>query len=350
MNSIPNENIKLDTYHFREALLDRLPVASENNSGINVGELINKLHDHFDDHQSVQAKKRKVQRALKVLIQEEKAARKSKGKNDHEYFRVQEDQEESIDPHYWGYLMKSFRQNLADVLPAKRLTAAMEKLQDRDQGISLNENIFQVAPDVLSLLPADFDPVHLSLILRALVESKKIEVTYLHSNGDRKTFALHPQGAVQSGPRLFLFASRNNENHVDTFALHRFIKITMTDEPARKANNFNLHKAIEGRDPNANDTQKIKLVLLTRGFVTNLLHDCRLSEDQVIVDEDRYPGFNACVTATVMDSLNLERWLIGRGTNLCVLEPRQLAERLAHKAAKIAWQHTNLPLAIDDET
>ena len=29
---------------------------------------------------------------------------------------------------------------------------------------------------------------------------------------------------------------------------------------------------------------------------------------------------------------------------------KQLAERLAHKAAKIAWQHTNLPLAIDDET
>lgn len=68
---------------------------------------------------------------------------------------------------------------------------------------------------------------------------------------------------------LMFYAGKSRvfkEYRVDTFASQQFIKITRANERARKANNINLHKAIEGRDPNANDTQKIKLVLLTGGL------------------------------------------------------------------------------------
>lgn len=303
------------------------------------------MSEHFPADITEEALTRALQRDLKVLKAEGKVVTEIKKGNAELYHSVQIDENEGIDQYIWSYLMNNFQHFLGNVVPAKRLDAALQHLRDSDAGIRLDENFFQVAPDTLNLLPADFNPVHLSTILLALDEGKAIEVVYQYRLGGRAQMILHPQGAVQSGPRFFLFALAGDEEvEVKTYALQRFASVKITDQPAGKAQGFDLKKAVEARDPDPARSQKIQLELLTRSFVTDLLRDCPLSTDQQIFEDEPTYGFDARVTATVVDSLLLERWLLGRGTNLCVLKPVHLGQRIARKARIIAQQHEELYL------
>lgn len=344
MSAFHSNRIQQHRVELQKIILKFLPREGEGLSGVTAQALIDHLKDHFTDNQSIAARLRKIQRELKELVGKGQVVVVDPNAHTHLYLVASSVEDNGIDPIFWGFLMKNFQQILSTVVPAKRLDAALEELRDKDQGIQLDEQIFQVAPDTLSLLPAQFNPVCLSLILQSLVEGKALEVTYRFSNGERKEMVLHPQGSVQSGPRFFLYALEDDEEErIKTYALHRFVSVKVLSIVARKVAHFDLKKAIEAREPNPDAAEKIRIVLLTRRFVTDLLTDCPLSEDQVVEDEDRYPGFNARVTATVTNSLLLERWLMGRGTNLCVLEPRSLAERLAEKAVRIAQLHNAPP-------
>lgn len=318
----------IDRLEFLQQLLDRL----QRSNGYTAQELAH----HFGKSL------RKVQRDLKALVEDGQVVIEDETAHTYRY-RAAPDPD-GVDPVFWGYVMQTMEQHIASVVPAKRLDAALKKLREHDGGARLGEDLFQVAPDTLPLLPAQFNPVVLSTILLALTTGKAIQARYRYRDNTLGDLVLHPQGAVQSGPRFFLHVLVGYETHfVQSYALHRFISAQILDEPARKAPGFDLSKAVDARDPNPHWSQQIRLELLTRGFVTDLLRDCPLSEDQMVEDEDRYPGFNARVTATVTDSLLLERWLMGRGTSLCVLAPRELADRLATRAEEITRLHAAPP-------
>lgn len=330
-----------DRIEFQRALLERLPQEGSGREGVTVQMLVNSLAKFLEGNASREASTRKVQRELKELVQDGKAVVEVEGAHTLRYLATRD--QDAVDPLFWGYVMQNIEKYIASVVPAKRLDAALKKLHEHDMGVSLGEDLFQVAPDTLSLLPAPFNPLLLSTILHALVTGKAIEAKYRYRDGTLNKLVLHPQGAVQSGPRFFLHVLVGEEQErVQVYALHRFVSVKLLDQPAQKATHFDLSRAVEARDPNPQASQQIRLEMLTRRFVTDLLRDCPLSEDQEIEDDDRHPDFNARVTATVTDSLLLERWLMGRGTSLCVLEPRSLAERIAVKATEIARLHTEI--------
>ncbi len=304
--------------------------------------LVNLLRDFFEDSVSREARVRKVQRDLKGLIQDGQVV--IEDKTAHTYRFLASSSQYGIDKVSWEYLVKNIEKFISSVAPSKRLDVALKKLHANEVGFSLDESIFQVAPDTLPLISAQFNPVVLSTILRSLTMRKAIKAKYRYRDNTLGDLVLHPQGAIQSGPRFFLYVLvGDEEDYVQVYALHRFISVEILNEPARKAPYFDLSKAVEARDSNPNESQKIKVEILTRRFVTDLLRDCPLSDDQEIVDEYRYPGFDARVTATVTDSLLLERWLMGRGTSLCVITPRGLANRIAANGIKIAQMHAAPP-------
>ena len=332
-----------DRIEFQKSLLERLPKQGSAHSGLTAKMLVDALEARFEKKSSAAARLRKVQRDLNAMVEDGRVVLEDAAAKTHRYLAVHV--QDAVDPVFWGYLMQNFRRYIASVVPARRLVAALNRLNEQDMGVNLGEQLFQVSPDTLPLLPASFDPVVLSTILRALVEEKALEARYRYRDGTLGQHVLHPQGAVQTGPRLFLHVLVDDEeNFVQAYALHRFVSVRMLDTPAHKAAHFDLAKAVEARDPNPESVHRIRLEMLTRSFVTDLLRDCPLSEDQEIKDEDRYPGFNARVSATVSNSLLLERWLMGRGTSLCVIEPRALAERIAAKASEIARLHANPPI------
>ncbi len=331
--------VHIDRIEFQKALLECLPQEGSGKKGRTVQELVRHF---FDESVQYKAHVRKVQRELQTLVQEGKAVVQGETVRPGPYRYLAARDKDAVDPLFWGYLMQNITQHIASVVPAQRLDAALKKLHEHDGGPRLGADIFQVAPDTLALLPAQFNPVVLATILLALTTGKAIQAKYRYRDGTFGDLVLHPQGAVQSGPRFFLHVLvEDEERYVQVYALHRFTSVQVLEEPARKAPGFDLAKAVEARDPN--EVPRIRIELLTRSFVTDLLRDCPLSEDQNIEDEDRYPGFNARVTATVTNSLLLERWLMGRGTSLCVLTPRALADKIAVQAGKIARMHAEPP-------
>jgi hypothetical protein len=72
-----------------------------------------------------------------------------------------------------------------------------------------------------------------------------------------------------------------------------------------------------------------------RGYVADLLRDCRLSADQVIEDEPEGSPFSARVRATVPETGQLLRWLLGCGANVEVLAPAKWREVVVSQLEKM---------------
>ena len=97
-----------------------------------------------------------------------------------------------------------------------------------------------------------------------------------------------------------------------------------------------LDRAIATGQADFNNGEMQRLVILVRGYVTDLLRDCPFARRQVVIDEPEGSDFTARVTATVPMTGQLFRWLLGGGDNLKVLEPEALARALAAQSAKVA--------------
>ena len=72
-----------------------------------------------------------------------------------------------------------------------------------------------------------------------------------------------------------------------------------------------------------------------RGYVADLLRDCRLSENQVIEEEPEDSPFSARVRATVPETGQLLRWLLGCGANVEVLAPAKWREVVVSQLEKM---------------
>ena len=55
---------------------------------------------------------------------------------------------------------------------------------------------------------------------------------------------IHPQALLQRGPRVYLFAMKNDEALVRMYALHRITSSALGSEPARQAADFDLDREI----------------------------------------------------------------------------------------------------------
>ena len=84
------------------------------------------------------------------------------------------------------------------------------------------------------------------------------------------------------------------------------------------------------------ELQTVQLDLRVRGYVADLLRDCRLSADQVIEDEPDGSPFSARVRATVPETGQLLRWLLGCGANVEVLAPAKWREVVISQLEKMA--------------
>lgn len=332
----------INRINLQRAIVDILPPENGRNAGLTTLDIYRCLEEHFAEGKNYQANRRKLERELKDLVKECRVCVGDSKTKPYRYFRSVAEDEEEFDSLMWSYTVEHIESHLKSVLPQKKLETAVKRLQDPDLGFRLSDAIFRIAPDTLTLMPAEFKPAILVTVLRALVEGRAIRVVYQYRDGTRGHPVLHPQGALQSGPRFFLFVLVDNENvTVETYALHRFISVELLDAPARKTADFDLEIAVKKRAANDRDVRTIRLVVLTRGFVTDLLRDCPMNTDQIISEDYKYPGFDARVSVTVPMSLLLERWLIGRSPDVLVLEPRDLADRIARKSRQTALLYGN---------
>lgn len=325
---------RMDRCKAIEALLPEIGVKRE---GLTALQLLERLGELFEDCETEGARVRKIQRDLNDLVEDGRIIKQDPKAKPLRYRRVADLQAEGrIDPVMWAYAVRHMEAALRDSLPEQRLELAVKAFQG-ESGVKLSPDQFRIVPDTLRLLPAEFKPAVLEAVLRALLEGRSLRISYRDRDGKSSRPEIHPQAALQRGPRLYLFALKENESApVRMYALHRVIKAEVGEGPARRDQDFDLDVAILNGQADFAGGKLLQLEACVRGYVEDLLRECPIGRNQELQDEPNGSPFAARVTVTVPGSGQLLRWLLGCGDNIEVLAPAELRNKVAAQVSKAA--------------
>jgi proteasome accessory factor B len=320
--------VRIDRLKQLESLI---PVHLKKEDCPDSGRLLTSMAGEYE----LKASRRAIQRDLEALVKERRIEAVNPGGKPLRYRRLVD--AEAVDPRMWDYARRLMGSLIRDALPERRFERIWTKLREDCDEYGLGEDKLCILSDSQRLLPADIREEALAAALEALSRSRSLQAAYRDRDGKLSYPTLHPQALLQRGPRIYLFALKNEESEpVRMYALHRFIRAQLGDGAARIAESFNLKEAIrKGQGDFAGDRQ-IELDLRVRGYVAELLRDCPLSEDQRIEEEPDGSAFGARVRATVPDTGQLLRWVLGCGDNVEVLGPTKLRDVLTSQTTKAA--------------
>lgn len=300
-----------------------------------VRQLLELLAECYASHATPSARLRALQRDLDELVRDGRIEAVNPGGKPLR-FRGSQDKPES-DPYLWNYACQTMRALIRDSLPVRSLEPVWRHLLNTDNEFGLGEDKLRILADSQRLLLADIHDTVLPDVLVALATSCTLEVGYRDAQGKVTAPVLHPQALLQRGPRVYLFALKNDEvEPVRMYALHRFTRSVVGKDAARKAEHFDLQTQIDGGQADFGDGKEIALVLRVRGYVADLLRDCPLGDTQLIEDEDEGSPFELRACVTIPATGQLLRWLLGCGDNVEVIGPPSLRKVMAAQTNKTA--------------
>jgi predicted DNA-binding transcriptional regulator YafY len=173
----------------------------------------------------------------------------------------------------------------------------------------------------------------------ALMQGLQLEMDYLAAGTTKaKHFqSVHLQGLVQYGAVIYLVTTINDHNDLRLLVLHRVKKATLKNETLRTLDDFNLQTYIDhGGFGFGENTQAITLVALFKNGVGIHLVETPLAKDQQI---ERLDKNQFLITADVLDTPQLLRWLSSHGPDIEVMSPESLRNKLADHHRLAAQQY-----------
>ena len=321
-----------------EQLAALIPVQARSEDCPDAGQLLERLGKHYDqgaNPTSLKSRRRTIQRDLEELVEDGLIDAVNPGGKPLRFRRSKGKPE--ADPYLWDYARAAMRTLIKESLPTRQLEPVWRHLLDDRSDLGLGEGKLRIVTDTQRLLLAEIRDQVLTDVLEALALSRVLKVGYRDAKGKFTKPVLHPQALLQRGPRVYLFALKNDElEQVQMYALHRFTRSFLGEDQARVAKGFDLQAMIDRGQADFGDGKEIALVLRARDYVCELLRDCPLAKAQRIEDEDDGSPFEIRVHATVPSTGQLFRWLLGFGDKVEVIEPLKLREAVAAQMAKAA--------------
>lgn len=287
------------------------------------------------------ARRRALQRDLERLAKEERIEIANPRGKPLRYRRSRRREDDLTDDQWiWQETVAEITALAPDVSRHRQINRLWERLLNPvpPAGPVLDATRLRILPDTLRLQPAVVSPMALIAVITALAKGYALDVHYENAQGDQTKARIHPQALIQRGPLPYLFALKNEEvEPVRLYALHRLRAATALPLiPARQAEDFDLDEAIAEGIADFGSGELIVLELRVRGYLSDILQTCPLSEDQDEEDEPDGAAFRIRVTATVPSTGQLLRWLLGAGANVEVVAPPDLRQVVAVQAAKMA--------------
>lgn len=315
-----------------ERLLDRIPFHSPDDYP-DSALLLSRMAEDYTGGDA--ARRRKIERDLDELLQTGQIEVVNPGGKPRNFRRLANDP--ASDPHLLDYIKTLSNALLNERLPNRRDAQLWQQLRDRQQRPLLSERRFRAISDSQRLLPADIKSEVLINVLAGLIQRRALQVGYRKPDNSLQKPLLHPQGLLQRGPILYLYALKNDEDQTKMFALHRMTSATLSDSTARDDPDFDLDQRIREGDADYGGGEPIQLQLRVGGYVLRLLRDCPLSDDQQITgeQEDEDDELVATISATVPATGQLYRWLLGFGAHVEVLSPACLRTEIARTAEDV---------------
>ena len=167
----------------------------------------------------------------------------------------------------------------------------------------------RVVSETQPLLPPQIDLEVFNNVSEALFHDRLLNIEYCNAKQEKKSAMVMPLGLAQQGPRLYLVCRFDGYDNERSLAIHRIRKATPSTFSFERPENFNLSQYDADGRFGFGEGEKCQLqfsITKTAGF--HLL-ETPLSQDQEVEEhEDHFK-----ISATVIQSKQLERWLKGFG-------------------------------------
>ena len=173
-------------------------------------------------------------------------------------------------------------------------------------------------------------------VYNALMQCFQLEMDYLAAgNSEAKHYSnVHLQGLVQYGSVIYLVVTINDHNDLRLLVLHRIQKVTLKEEALRSLDNFDLQVYIDqGGFGFGQIAQPIELIAIFKNGAGHHLIETPLAKDQKI---ERLDPQTLKISAEILDTPQLQRWLSSFGPDLEVLAPETLRVTIAERHQQAA--------------
>lgn len=187
------------------------------------------------------------------------------------------------------------------------------------------------------LLPPKVNEDVLEVIQDAVLNCRQVQVSYRHPGADSPSdLPLHPLGLIQRGQITYLLATAYQYQDVRLFALHRIKSALRLDRPVMTPEGFDIDEALRQGVGQFGSGRTIRLVARVDQWLALHLQETKLSEGQTLT---ALPDGSYRLEAEVLETWQLEWWILSQGPALEVLEPEDLREHIHRTLKKAARQY-----------
>jgi len=170
------------------------------------------------------------------------------------------------------------------------------------------------------LLPPKIRPGVFEEVSNALFGNRWLTVDYKNAAGKEKTSDVMPLGLAQQGPRLYLVCRYRDFENERSLALHRIVSAKASTLPFERPKEFDLQKYDDDGRFGFGEGKRIRLSFLIDKPAGFHLLESPLSVDQQVKEVgDQYE-----ITATVVQTAQLEWWLRGFGERICNISNKSI--------------------------
>lgn len=215
-------------------------------------------------------------------------------------------------------LLTLAEQHLRNLLPASLMksmesffTQARSNLGPQSNALREREWLskVRVVSTTQPLLPPKVKADVFEEVSNALYANRWLEVSYRNAAGKLTNSEIMPLGLAQQGPRLYLVCRFKGYDNERSLALHRIVSAEAMSRTFVRPKGFDLREYDDDGRFGFGEGKRIRLTFhITKEAGFHLL-ESPLSADQVATElEESYE-----ITATVVDTAQLEWWLRGFG-------------------------------------
>ncbi len=210
---------------------------------------------------------------------------------------------------------------LHSLLPSNILSSMRSMFDEAKRTLAVHGNHEQekewlhkvkIVSDTQPLLPPPLKEEILKDVSKALYFNRILKVEYLNAQQRQNTVDVMPLGLAQQGCRLYLVCRFDGYDNERNLALHRIKRTEVSTFNFERPKNFKLSQYEADGRFGFGDGKKCGLSFNIKKDAGHHLKETKLSEDQTVIDKSEFYH----ITATVIDSIQLDKWLRGFGKEI----------------------------------
>ena len=216
-------------------------------------------------------------------------------------------------------LLQLAEEHLRNILPARLMKSMGDFFNQAKQNLGPDRNVrlerewpnkVRVVATSLPLLPPKLVPGVFEIVSEALFSNHWLHLDYRNASGKQSKIKVMPLGLVQQGSCLYLVCRYFGYENERNLALHRVLSAEASTLGFERPKDFDLKKYDDEGRFGFGEGSKVQLTFRIERRAGLHLLETPLSNDQHVFEID--DGLLE-ITATVVDSEMLERWLRGFG-------------------------------------